>query len=79
MTGYTVHTGSTIKFSSGWDRVFEETPSNKKRTEAKPAKAVKAGKANKKSVKKPAIKAAQTSSSRIAKKKAVPKSGKRSK
>jgi len=22
MTGYTVHTGSTIKFSNGWDRVF---------------------------------------------------------
>ena len=22
MTGYTVHTGSTEKFSSGWDRIF---------------------------------------------------------
>jgi hypothetical protein len=22
MTGYTVHTGSTLKFSSGWDRIF---------------------------------------------------------
>jgi hypothetical protein len=22
MTGYTVHTGSTVKFSDGWDRIF---------------------------------------------------------
>ena len=22
MTGYTVHTGSTVKFTEGWDRVF---------------------------------------------------------
>ncbi len=25
MTGYTVHTGSNLKFTSGWDRIFEET------------------------------------------------------
>ena len=24
MTGYTVHSGTTIKFSEGWDRIFEE-------------------------------------------------------
>jgi hypothetical protein len=24
MTGYTVHTGTTIKFSEGWDRIFQE-------------------------------------------------------
>ena len=23
MTGYTVHTGSTEKFASGWDRIFQ--------------------------------------------------------
>jgi hypothetical protein len=23
MTGYTVHTGSNDKFSSGWDRIFQ--------------------------------------------------------
>ena len=23
MTGYTVHTGSTVKFSGGWDRIFQ--------------------------------------------------------
>jgi hypothetical protein len=22
MTGYTVHTGSTVKFSQGWDHIF---------------------------------------------------------
>ncbi len=22
MTGYTVHTGSSVKFSSGWDNIF---------------------------------------------------------
>lgn len=26
MTGYTVHTGTTIKFSEGWDRIFLEDP-----------------------------------------------------
>jgi hypothetical protein len=26
MTGYTVHTGTSKKFVSGWDRVFEEKP-----------------------------------------------------
>ena len=25
MTGYTVHTGSTEKFSDGWDRIFSGT------------------------------------------------------
>ncbi|VAX38921.1 hypothetical protein MNBD_PLANCTO02-3342 [hydrothermal vent metagenome] len=30
MTGYTVHTGSSEKFTEGWDRVFE--------TPKKPAK-----------------------------------------
>lgn len=27
MTGYTVHTGASKKFVSGWDRVFGETDS----------------------------------------------------
>lgn len=35
MTGYTVHTGTTLKFSAGWDRIFE--------TEAKSGQAVKSG------------------------------------
>lgn len=33
MTGYTVHTGSTEKFSEGWDHIFK-----KKKAGAKPAK-----------------------------------------
>jgi hypothetical protein len=24
MTGYTVHTGTTVKFSEGWDKVFSK-------------------------------------------------------
>lgn len=34
MTGYTVHTGSNEKFSSGWDKIFSE----KTAAEAKGAK-----------------------------------------
>ena len=37
MTGYTVHSGTTIKFSEGWARIFEEQASKSKKTE-KPAK-----------------------------------------
>jgi hypothetical protein len=33
MTGYTVHTGSTVKFSTSWDRIFSESPSKKNVTE----------------------------------------------
>ena len=33
MTGYTVHTGSTEKFSEGWDRIFGGT---KKKSPRKP-------------------------------------------
>jgi hypothetical protein len=25
MTGYTVHTGSSVKFSDGWDKIFAGT------------------------------------------------------
>lgn len=37
MTGYTVHSGTTIKFSEGWARIFEERVAKSKKTE-KPAK-----------------------------------------
>ena len=30
MTGYTVHTGSTIKFSTSWDRIFSEADTSQK-------------------------------------------------
>lgn len=29
MTGYTVHTGSTVKFSNGWDEIFGGASSKK--------------------------------------------------
>lgn len=38
MTGYTVHTGASKKFVSGWDRVFGTSSSNEK-SSAKGAKA----------------------------------------
>lgn len=38
MTGYTVHTGTTIKFSEGWDRIFQEaTAKAEKSPKKKPA------------------------------------------
>ena len=37
MTGYTVHTGSTVKFSSSWDRIF--SASSAKKSESKGTKA----------------------------------------
>lgn len=47
MTGYTVHTGSTEKFSKGWDEIFKNRkPQAKKKAAAAPKK--KATKARKK-------------------------------
>ena len=40
MTGYTVHTGTTKKFASGWDRVFGKAakkPAKPAATAKKPA------------------------------------------
>jgi hypothetical protein len=42
MTGYTVHTGSTVKFSTGWDNIFSgsgtrQTITAKKKTAQPPA------------------------------------------
>ena len=45
MTGYTVHTGSTEKFSEGWDRIFKSSGAGKKGTGAKSAKSPGAAKA----------------------------------
>jgi hypothetical protein len=40
MTGYTVHTGSTTKYSTGWDSIFggagRQKSSGAKKTAAKP-------------------------------------------
>jgi hypothetical protein len=39
MTGYTVHTGSSVKFSTGWDNIFSGPPHKTKATaKKKPAK-----------------------------------------
>lgn len=36
MTGYTVHTGTSAKFSEGWDRIFAgESPTKAKKASAK--------------------------------------------
>lgn len=50
MTGYTVHTGSTEKFSGGWDRIFSgkratKKPAGKKTASSKTGKKAAAGKA----------------------------------
>lgn len=52
MTGYTVHTGSSEKFSQGWDQIFQKKTARTTKSE-KPAPAKKAAaKAAKKSKKK---------------------------
>ena len=47
MTGYTVHTGSTVQFSDGWDRIFGGKP--KAGSTSKKKKATKGKKTAKKS------------------------------
>ena len=37
MTGYTVHTGSSEKFSSGWDRIFSNDSGKGKKTKQQSA------------------------------------------
>lgn len=39
MTGYTVHTGTTIKFSESWDRIFQERSASSAKTKKAPKKA----------------------------------------
>jgi hypothetical protein len=52
MTGYTVHTGASKKFVSGWDRIFGDSTSGKAASEAtqkKPRAKKASGKKKKKS------------------------------
>ena len=53
MTGYTVHTGSTVKYSSGWDNIFSGTGDRKppaaKKKGAKPRAAKSAKKKSRRS------------------------------
>lgn len=45
MTGYTVHTGSNLKFSGGWDHIFGgKKQADKKATTAEKTPAAKAAK-----------------------------------
>ena len=52
MTGYTVHTGASKKFVSGWDRVFSGQPAENKaeakKSGGRSAKKNKSGSAKKK-------------------------------
>lgn len=57
MTGYTVHTGSTVKFSGGWDRIFSGK-----------ASASRDQSASKKSLKKTVTQAKKTPAKRVGKK-----------
>lgn len=58
MTGYTVHTGTTVKFAGGWDRVFSGKKSAKSAQTAVKKSAKKTpAKAEKPAGKKPAKKA----------------------
>jgi hypothetical protein len=67
MTGYTVHTGSTVKFSGGWDRIFEGKKSGKKASGTKSAKAAVTKAVKKKSsVKSPTLKAAKATKKKVA-------------
>ncbi|MFO1000703.1 MAG: hypothetical protein U0936_10205 [Planctomycetaceae bacterium] len=47
MTGYTVHTGASKKFVSGWDKVFGNTPAEPSKKEASAAAEEKKNKAGK--------------------------------
>ena len=76
MTGYTVHTGSTKKFSSSWDRIFSGSTKKSEVTSATSKSAKKASVSAKSvSVKKAASK--KTGLKKTVVKKVTPKSGKR--
>ena len=70
MTGYTVHTGTSLKFSSGWDRIFKGAKSADESTGSKSEKSTKKEKsATKKAAK--VAKASKAASKKTAKKKSA--------
>jgi hypothetical protein len=80
MTGYTVHTGSTIKFSTGWDLIFQGKKTEKKSSVAQSVKPEKTPKkVAKESTKKNAVKPVKAKTSHAAKKKSATTSVKRRK
>ena len=56
MTGYTVHTGASKKFVSGWDRIFSGDEANTKSKSAAKSPAAKPAAQKKATVKKKAAK-----------------------
>ena len=56
MTGYTVHTGSNLKFCGGWDRIFDGKPAAGKKTAKSEAVAAKKSEGKKAGKKKSAKK-----------------------
>lgn len=56
MTGYTVHTGTTIKFSESWDRIFQERTAKLAKTAKSPKKKPTSGTAKSKARVKRAVK-----------------------
>lgn len=43
MTGYTVHTGASKKFTEGWDKIFDKKTSKGKSSDKKKAVRAKSG------------------------------------
>lgn len=64
MTGYTVNTGSTTKFSEGWDRIFSGAAAKSMKKAVKASQATPASKA---------AKAPAKAATKTAAKKAAPK------
>lgn len=56
MTGYTVHTGTTIKFSESWDRIFQKGAATPARPKKAPKKKLASGSATAKARSKRAVK-----------------------
>ena len=56
MTGYTVHSGTTVKFSESWDRIFQERAAKLTKTEKSPKKRPLSGTAKAKARVKRAVK-----------------------
>lgn len=56
MTGYTVHSGTTIKFSESWDRIFQERAAKAAKVEKSPKKKSVSGPAKAKARVKRAVK-----------------------
>ena len=75
MTGYTVHTGTTMKFSESWDRIFEGGGSSSRTESVKATKTRRAKQSKLAAAKK--SKARGRAGKRASAKTGAPSSGKR--